>query len=60
MSRPLARRLSRLERPETRDPVMEAWLDVLEADDPNVALRQLCSRFPNPSEAYRSALASLK
>lgn len=59
MSRPLERRLSRLERPEPRDPIMEDWLDVLDAYDPEEALRELNLCFPNTSESNAARLDQL-
>lgn len=57
--RPLDRRVARLETPPSADPVMEDWLDVLDAEDPGRALTALRRRFPNPSPDYGAALDAL-
>lgn len=54
--RKLDRRVSRLEAPPSADPVMEDWLGVLDAPDPERALADLRARFPNPSAAYLATL----
>lgn len=56
----LTRRVDRLERPETGDPRIEDWLDVLDAADPDAALADLNRRFPGPrSAAYMDGIGRL-
>lgn len=56
----LARRIDRLEHPEGRDPILEDWLDVLDAPDREAALKDLERRYPRPwSGPYMAALDRL-
>lgn len=57
---PLDRRIARLETPPHREPTMEDWLDVLDADNRDEALMAFEAAFPGVrSPGYRSALDRL-
>ena len=56
----LMKRVDRLERPQGGDPTHEDWVDVLNAADPDAALKDLERRYPKPwSGPYVTALDRL-